>query len=66
MKNVTVTYAENAKSGVPAMSAGVEECSKKGIFANNVKKLILDHVSISGQEGENMTLLGVDEKVIEE
>ena len=66
MKNVTVTYAENAKSGVPAMSAGVEECSKKGIFVNNVKKLILDHVSISGQEGEKMTLLGVDEKVVEE
>ena len=66
MKNVTVIYAENAKSGVPAMSAGVEECSKKGIFVNNVKKLILDHVSISGQEGEKMTLLGVDEKVIEE
>lgn len=64
MKNVTVTYAENPKCDVPAMSAGVESCSKKGIFANNVKKLVLENVSIAGQEGEEMTLLGIDEKVI--
>lgn len=61
MKNVSVTYAENPKCDVPAMSAGVEPCSRKGIFANNVKKLVLENVSISGQEGEEMTLLGVDE-----
>lgn len=61
MKNVSVTYAENPKCDVPAMSAGVEPCSRKGIFANNVKKLVLENVSINGQEGEEMTLLGVDE-----
>lgn len=61
MKNVSVTYAENPKCDVPAMSEGVEACSKKGIFANNVKKLVLENVSITGQEGEEMTLLGVDE-----
>lgn len=64
MKNVTVTYAENPKCDVPAMSEGVEACSKKGIFANNVKKLVLENVSITGQEGEVMTLLGVDEKIV--
>lgn len=64
MKNVTVTYAENPKCDVPAMSEGVEACSKKGIFANNVKKLVLENVSISGQEGEAMILQGVDEKII--
>ncbi|MBO5523254.1 MAG: glycoside hydrolase family 28 protein, partial [Roseburia sp.] len=61
MKNVSVTYAGNPKCDVPAMSAGVEPCSRKGIFANNVKKLVLENVSINGQEGEEMTLLGVDE-----
>lgn len=64
MKNVSVTYAENPKCDVPAMSAGIEACSRKGIFANNVKKLVLENVSVNGQEGEEMTLLGVDEKII--
>lgn len=65
MKNVSVTYAEHPKCDVPAMSAGVEPCSKKGIFANNVRKLVLKNVSVTGQEGEAITLLGVDEKVTE-
>ena len=61
MKNITVTYAENPKWDVPAMSEGVEACSLKGIFANNVKKLILKNVSITGQKGEAVTLNNVDE-----
>ena len=34
-----------------------------GIFANNVKKLTLDHVTINGCVGEAVELLGVDELV---
>lgn len=63
MKNVTVTYAGNPKCDVPAMSEGVEACSRKGIFANNVKKLTLQNVSISGQDGEAITLSGVEELI---
>lgn len=61
MRNVKVTYAENPKCDVPAMSEGVEACSKKGIFANNVKKLVLENVSVTGAEGEAVILQGVDE-----
>lgn len=61
MKNITVTYAENPKWDVPAMSEGVEACSLKGIFASNVKKLTLENVSITGQKGEAVTLNHVDE-----
>lgn len=61
MENITVTYAENPKCDVPSMSAGVEPCSLKGIWANNVKKLKLKNVSITGQEGEAVVLSGVDE-----
>ena len=61
MENITVTYAENPKCDVPSMSAGVEPCSLKGIWANNVKKLKLKNVSITGQQGEAIVLSGVDE-----
>lgn len=60
MENITVTYAEDPKCDVPSMSAGVEPCSLKGIWANNVKKLKLKNVSITGQEGEAIVLSGVD------
>lgn len=63
MKNVAVTYAENPKCDVPAMSSGVCVCTRKGIFANNVKKLVLENISITGQEGEEMELHGVDELI---
>lgn len=60
MKNVHVTYAENPKKDVPAMSEGVEACTKKGIFANNIKSLVLENVVIEGQEGEAVALSNVD------
>lgn len=60
MKNVSVSYAENPKCDVPAMSEGVPKCSKKGLFARNVAKLVLDHVTIAGQDGEAYELIGVD------
>lgn len=60
MRNVTVTFAENAKSDVPVMSEGVEPCSKKGVFMKNVSHLILDNVKISGHEGEAMETPDVD------
>lgn len=61
MKNIEVTYAKEPKCDVPSMSSGVEPCSLKGIYANNVKKLILKNVSVTGQKGEAILLEGVDE-----
>ena len=34
------------------MSLGVERCTKKGIYANNVKTLVLENVVVEGQNGE--------------
>ena len=63
MKNISVTYAKNPKSGVPAMSSGVEECTKKGIFARNIKKLVLENVKIEGQDGELLVTEGIDQLI---
>ena len=63
MRNVSVTYTDNPICDVPAMSEGVEKCTLKGIFANNVKKLTLDNVNVTGQVGEAIILQGVDELI---
>lgn len=63
MENVSISYAENPKCDVPSMSNGVEACSKKGIFANNVDRLVLKNVTVTGQDGEELTATNVGEIV---
>ncbi|MCM1193061.1 MAG: glycoside hydrolase family 28 protein [Butyrivibrio sp.] len=60
MRNISFSYAEDAKCGVPAMSVGVPESSRRGLYARNVSKLTLDNVVIEGQDGEAYELEGVD------
>ena len=60
MKNCTMSFASEAKSDVPIMSNGVEACSKMGIYAENVKELILENIHMEGQCGEPFILHGVD------
>lgn len=61
MKNVNISFADEAKCDVPIMSNGVDACSKKGLYARNVKKLVLENVRISGNNGEEVELHEVDE-----
>lgn len=61
MRNIEFTYAENAVSDLPAMADGVVKCSKRGIFARNITKLILDNVNITGQEGQPYECIQVEE-----
>lgn len=63
MRNVSISFANDAKCDVPIMSAGVDACSKRGLYARNVKKLVLDNVSIEGNIGEETELLNVDEVI---
>lgn len=63
MKNITISYAENPKEGVPAMSETVPKSTKRGLFARNVAKLTLDNVKIEGQTGEAYEFIGVDELI---
>ena len=37
LRNISVSYAENAKADIPAMACGVSKCVKRGIFACNIK-----------------------------
>ncbi len=60
MRNIKINFSPDAKSGVPAMLNGVDACVKKGVFAGNIKKLVLENVSISGQDGDEIQKAGVD------
>jgi polygalacturonase len=60
MSNISFTYAEQAKSGLPAMMSGIEPCSKLGLFAANVEYLVLDNIKIAGQIGEKYIVQNID------
>lgn len=60
MRNIFVSYADDPKCNVPAMSVGVPKSSRRGLFARNVSKLTLDNVVIEGQDGEAYELDNVD------
>lgn len=60
MRNVSVSFAGQAKR----RADHVKRCGsmlQKGLYARNVKKLVLDNVSIEGCEGEEIELHNVDE-----
>ena len=60
MRNCSISFAKEAKADVPIMSNGVEPCTKRGLHATNVEKLILENVVIEGVVGETLELQGVD------
>ncbi len=65
LENVTFTLKPDASSGRPAMMDHIGEVSKKGLYFNCVKKVHLKNVTISGQEGDEVTALNVDEVIRE-
>lgn len=63
MEHIHVTYAEDAKEGVPAMMDGLEPCRKMGLFARNIGQLVLSDVKIEGQDGEAFILEEINKLV---
>lgn len=64
MKNVDISFAENAEKGYAAMLCGIDEMSRRGIIAENAEKITLINVNISGQEGDPVELINVDESEV--
>ena len=65
VENVNFSFKEDASSGTPAMMSYIEPVSKSGLNFRFVKKVQLDHVTLSGQVGDKLICENVDE-VIEE
>ena len=58
--NVDISFTETPVSGVPAMMEGVGEMTKAGLFANNIKTLEINNLTIEGNEGEKEMIANVD------
>lgn len=56
LKDVEVSFAKDARLGLPAMLLGVEECRKKGFLISGVDTLVCENVRIVGQEGDAFEL----------
>lgn len=61
MKNISVRYAEKPIADVPAMMEGITAYTKHGVYANNIKTLVIENVSIEGCEGEVFELENIDD-----
>lgn len=60
LSNIEVTYAKHAQAGYPAMMEELNPVSKMGLYANNIKELILKDVVITGALQEPLQIINVD------
>ena len=60
MHNVKISFAQDAKAGQAAMMCGADASCKVGVHAENVHKIELHNVAITGYEGERLQLTNVD------
>ena len=61
LENVSFTVKPDASWGQPAMMDFVPEERKRGLFFNCVKKVCLKNVSVSGQAGDEVITINVEE-----
>ncbi|MBQ3530240.1 MAG: glycoside hydrolase family 28 protein [Oscillospiraceae bacterium] len=67
MKHVKLCYASNACSGMPASMDGFDpNVCKMGIFAKNVKTLVLEDIRLTGHDGDAIRTENVDNPCIKE
>ena len=57
--DVAIVMAANARAGVPEYADGLEPMQRAGFFARNLRRLRLDRVEVSGQDGEPFVLRDV-------
>lgn len=58
--HVTIDYDENPEPDEPAMMDDIQLTAKMGLFIKNVQQLVLNHVTVTGCEGEPLILEHID------
>lgn len=53
-ENLTVSFAENAQPGIPAMQNFAEKRCRLGMYFDNVREISLKNVTINGAAGEKV------------
>nr|MBQ8244740.1 glycoside hydrolase family 28 protein [Oscillospiraceae bacterium] len=61
IENVSFTFKEEALSGYPAMMDFIDQECKRGLYFNRVKQVHLKNVTMSGQDGDRLITINVDE-----
>ena len=61
LENISVAFAENAKPGVPSMQNFAEERCRLGLYLDNVKRIRVKNVTLSGVEGEPLIAAHCDD-----
>ena len=64
-ENVAIDFADECTPEYPAMMADVDMCTRRGLFVNNVKELVMKNVTIEGVEGETFEFDNIDKFVQE-
>lgn len=59
-EHIRIEFAEHATADYPAMMDDLEICRKQGIYVNNVERLILNDVTVIGQDGLEIETYNVD------
>lgn len=52
LENISVSFAPDAKPGVPAMQNFAEKRCRLGLYLNNVREVLVRNVTVCGAEGE--------------
>lgn len=61
--HVDISYAEDAQTGTAAMMEGCDPASRQGFVLGNIRRAVLNQVTMTGQEGDAVIADGVDEVV---
>lgn len=54
VENVSFSFADDAKEGVPSMATGVKKCSRKGMYFYGVQTLNVKNVTVRGAVGDDI------------
>lgn len=63
VENIKFTYDENAEPGFPSMRNNNQEMCRAGMYFDNVKKLTVKNIDISGNDGEALIANHVDKLI---
>ena len=61
IENVRFTFKPDAQRGRPAMMDYIDDECKRGLYFNCVRKVALKNVTMSGQDGDRLITINVDE-----
>ena len=54
LENIRITFAPDARPGIPAMKNHAQECCRLGLYLDNVKEIVVRRVALDGADGKKL------------